>query len=250
MELQRELESEGNWLFKHRSYLPIAILAVGTIVYLATIHRQGYLFSILLPHWTGYEFACLSVGLLGVCIRAYTVGHSPSGTSGRNTERQVAETLNTTGVYSIVRHPLYLGNFLMWFSICLLTCNIGFITTFLLFYWLYYERIMYAEEQFLHRKFGNTYLHWASHTPAFIPSLKRFVPPKISFSWRKVLKKEKNGVFALTLIFCCFDAIGASQNDTIDLNWILLSSAIASGIAYVLLEYFKKRTHLLDESRR
>ena len=32
-------------------------------------------------------------------------------TSGRNTHDQVADSLNTSGIYSIVRHPLYVGNF-------------------------------------------------------------------------------------------------------------------------------------------
>lgn len=42
-----------------------------------------------------------------------TIGQVPKGTSGRNTSQQVADTLSTDGVYSVVRHPLYLGNFLM-----------------------------------------------------------------------------------------------------------------------------------------
>ncbi|MGB8874133.1 MAG: hypothetical protein WCC75_12145, partial [Desulfobaccales bacterium] len=44
-------------------------------------------------------------------------GLPPRGTSGRNTQGQVAETLNTTGIYSLVRNPLYLGNFLIWLGL-------------------------------------------------------------------------------------------------------------------------------------
>ncbi|WP_277232666.1 isoprenylcysteine carboxylmethyltransferase family protein [Phocaeicola salanitronis] len=128
--------------------------------------------------------------MAGTFIRIYTVGHTPVHTSGRNTAGQVADSLNTTGIYSIVRHPLYLGNFLMWFGISLLTCNGGFIIAFILAYWLYYERIMYAEEDFLRRKFGVDYLRWAERTPAFIPNFKLFKPSDLPFSWKKVAKKR------------------------------------------------------------
>ena len=53
-------------------------------------------------------------------IRIYTVGTTPAGTSGRNRDKQIAEKLNKTGVYSIIRHPLYLGNLLIWLGVAFL----------------------------------------------------------------------------------------------------------------------------------
>ena len=58
--------------------------------------------------------------LSGLALRAYTVCTTPKGTSGRNTARQVADHLNTKGIYSVVRHPLYLANYLIWAGILLL----------------------------------------------------------------------------------------------------------------------------------
>ena len=60
-----------------------------------------------------WQMLCISVSFLGLFIRIVTVGRAPIGTSGRNTREQVANTLNTTGIYSLVRHPLYLGNYLV-----------------------------------------------------------------------------------------------------------------------------------------
>ena len=208
MALQETFEKQGNWLFKRRGVLPIFVLVVGLGIYLLTLEMQGMMFSALAPYWIYYEFFCLLVSLLGVFVRVYTVGHTPANTSGRNTEKQVADSLNKTGIYSTVRHPLYLGNFLMYFGIALLTCNIAFILMFILIFWLYYERIMYAEEQFLRRKFSEEYLAWSEHVPAFFPKFKGFVKPSLPFSWKKVLKKEKNGVFFLFLIFCIFNLCG------------------------------------------
>lgn len=250
MALQEELESQGNWLFRRRSLLPLAVLLAGIWVLLFTVRTVGTVFSTVLPYWQVYECLCLAVSLAGTWIRIYTVGHTPVGTSGRNTAGQVADSLNTTGIYSVVRHPLYLGNFLMWLGIALLTCNIGFVTVFILGYWIYYERIMYAEEQFLRRKFGDTYLHWAEQTPAFLPRFNRFKPSGLPFSWKKVAKKEKNGVFALFLLFSLFDFIVAWQAPSVSVNFGLLVMTVASGIGYVVLKYIKKHTKLLDEQGR
>ena len=103
----------------------------------------------------GWQAMCWAVGLLGVVIRAKTIGHVPPGTSGRNTsEGQVAETLNTRGMYSLVRHPLYLGNYFMWMALVLATGRLDFALVVTLAYMMYYLRIAMAEEAFLAGKFG------------------------------------------------------------------------------------------------
>ncbi|UKI18106.1 MAG: isoprenylcysteine carboxylmethyltransferase family protein [Bacteroidales bacterium] len=128
-----------------------------------------------------YEILCFVVSLLGLAVRAFTVGYTPANTSGRNVAEQVADQLNTTGLYSVVRNPLYVGNFLMWLGIAMLTMNLWFIISFILLFWVYYERIIFAEEQFLTNKFGSVYTDWADKTPCFIPRLKGYVAPKLPF---------------------------------------------------------------------
>jgi len=201
MALQEEMEKQGNFLFKYRSWLPLLILLVGSLVYLSAVHQGKIDYNSDLTR--AYQLAALAVCLLGLLIRIYSVGHTPKNTSGRNTKGQLAEELNSTGIYSLVRHPLYVGNFFMWLGIGVLTQNTWFVVAFIFIYWVYYERIMFAEEQFLRKKFGDSYLEWAENTPAFIPNFKNFRRPALSFSWKKVLKKEKNGVFAVFLLSFC-----------------------------------------------
>ncbi len=251
MALQETFEKQGNWLFKRRGELPILILIIGLGIYLLNIWKEGEFFSTIAPHWMYYEFFCLLVSLLGAFIRVYTVGHTPANTSGRNTEKQVADTLNKTGIYSMVRHPLYLGNFLMYFGIALLTCNIWFIIAFILIFWLYYERIMYAEEQFLRRKFGEEYISWSEGIPAFIPKFKGFIRPSLSFSWKKIIKKEKNGIFAMFLIFCAFNLAGYwIKPEYIHINYALIALAALTGILYIVIKIIKKTSGILDEEGR
>ncbi|AZB09044.1 DUF1295 domain-containing protein [Chryseobacterium sp. G0162] len=245
MALKEELEKQGNWLFKYRSFLPIGILFVGLIVFIQTNLQEKTSDCIIY-----YEFLFLLVSLVGLAIRIYTVGYTPKNTSGRNTaEGQVADTLNTTGIYSMVRNPLYLGNFFMWLGPALMTENIWFIISFILFYWIYYERIIYAEEQFLERKFGNNYRAWADKVPVFIPKLGRFTSNRLSFSIKKVIKKEKNGLFAVFLIFMVFDLIGEWIKEHDHYNMIFMIGCIVTMLIYIVLKIIKTRTFYLENTR-
>jgi protein-S-isoprenylcysteine O-methyltransferase Ste14 len=250
MALKLEFEEQGLWLFKHRGILPIALLFLGLALYLKTVVYPETFILRGTSYEEYYVYFCLLISLFGLAIRVYTVGFTPKNTSGRNVDDQVADTLNTTGIYSIVRHPLYLGNFFMWLGPALLTGQFWFVVAFVLFYWLYYERIMFAEEQFLTRKFGEIYTDWANTVPTFIPNFRNFHHSNLTFSWKKVLKQEKNGFVAVFLIFVIFDFSGQIVNGTSDFNYFLLASFVVTGLLYLLLRYFKNNTSLLNESGR
>jgi len=251
MALQQEFESQGNILFRYRSHIPLILIPFALLVIYFSLQTQGSWFSN--ESITVLEVAATIVCMVGLLIRIYTVGHTPRNTSGRNTaEGQVADVLNTTGIYSTVRHPLYLGNFFMWLGIAFLTANIWFVIAFVFAYWVYYERIMYAEEQFLTRKFGEKYLNWASSTPAFVPDFSKFNGSNLSFSWKKVLKKEKNGFFAVFLVIyllnCWVAFLTTGQYYSVK-SWSIWAMII-SGVLYFVLKMFKSYTKVFDEEGR
>jgi len=248
--LKNEFKQQGDFLFRYRGQLPFIILAAGLVVFVILNTKaldggqkftEGY-----------YWFICLGVSVLGQIVRIITVGRTPANTSGRNIHDQVADVVNTTGIYSVVRHPLYLGNFLMWLGLAMLTKNIWFIITFILVFWIYYERIMYAEESFLHNKFGQIYENWASETPAFIPSFRNHKKSSLSFSWKKILKKEKNGIAGIFVTFFIFNLTGHLINKdgfaVITNFWFF--AAMISLVFYFILKYIKRKTTLLDEEGR
>ena len=247
MALQEELKTQGDFLFKNRSYLPLIILVIGLSVFIHSEY-QNKIIDNRIPELFNYIW--LSISLFGLYIRVVTVAHTPKNTSGRNTkEGQIAEQLNTTGIYSIVRHPLYLGNFFMWLGVAMLTNNTWFVIAFILLYALYYKRIMYAEESFLIQKFGDTYLDWAKNTPAFIPSFKYYQKAKYPFSIKKALKKEKNGLAAVFLIFWVFSFTGKMvKGKAIEFDFWFYG-ALASTMIYIVLKIVKKQK-LLDEINR
>ena len=236
-------------MFKYRGHLPLLFLLGGIFVFsLQKINSGG--FEKYISYET-YELICLLVCFIGFTIRAYTVGHTPKNTSGRNVDSQVADELNTTGIYSLVRHPLYVGNFFMWLGVVMLAQSIWFLFVFVLFYWIYYERIMYAEEQFLRRKFGELYKEWGNVTPAFIFSFKNYRPNKMAFSWKKVIKKEKNGFAAIFVVFLLFRTVGdyIDKKTFVTDSWLFYVT-IGSAVLYFILKFIKKYTSLLDEEGR
>jgi protein-S-isoprenylcysteine O-methyltransferase Ste14 len=235
------MQSQGNWLFKNRSYLPLIFLFAGLGVYLYGEHNEIEGVESFLAE--SFEFICLGICLIGFLIRVHTVGHTPPNTSGRNTKAgQVADELNTTGLYSLVRHPLYVGNFFMWLGIAMLTENLWFTIAFILLYTVYYERIMYAEEQYLIAKFGSNYSDWSKTTPAFIPHFRQYTKAKYAYNSIKVIKKEKNGLVAIFALFWLFEWAGDALENGITYfemsGWFYM--AIITTILYFVLKVIKK----------
>ncbi len=250
MALQENLEKQGMWLFRHRSNIPFLIIFIGVLVFIYTEIKAGDYFVKNSAVRDYYLYLCLFISLFGLAVRIITVGYTPANTSGRNTKTQQADTLNTSGIYSVVRHPLYLGNFFMWLGPVLLTGHFWFVLVVSLFYWIYYERIMFSEEQYLRRKFGETFVVWAEKVPAFIPSCKGYQKADLPFSWKKVLKKEKNGLAAVFLIFTAMSITSTLIKKDNDYNWYLISGCIVTTVIYFVLKYLKHKTDILNESGR
>jgi protein-S-isoprenylcysteine O-methyltransferase Ste14 len=249
MAMIEELERSGNWLFRGRSYFPLALYALMAVVI-------GMKWDPLFQEFdTATAIACIATSMLGLVIRALTIGYTPRGTSGRNTKAgQVAEVLNTKGMYSLVRHPLYLGNFFMWLGIMIYVGNVWFTVVCCLLYWLYYERIMFAEEAFLRVKFGQAYLDWSVDVPSFWPRNLKWVAPDVEFSLRNVLKREYNGFFAVFLSLAMVSAGKTYVHITQDWESVLhpfwQSAVISSFAVFFILRSLKRYSRVLHVEGR
>ena len=195
--IRDEFVKSGHWLFRWRSYTPLILAAV----LLASL--QGFTYPMgshaLDQVW---DFCCYGLALLGLTIRVLTVGFVPRDTSGRNTAKgQVATRLNTTGIYSLLRHPLYFSNFWMWMGVAVFPRVWWVPVLMMLVYFLVYERIISAEEDFLAEKFGDEYVAWANKTPIMWPRFRNWVRPDLPFSWRAVLRRENSTFLGMTTIF-------------------------------------------------
>jgi len=241
MTLHEDLVKSGNWLFRWRSYLPlffVPILISGLLEfdYPNNSHTYHLIWGII----------CLSVSFLGLLVRCYTIAHVPKRTSGRNTKGQKADSLNKTGMYSLMCNPLYFGNFLMFLGVTLFVRLWWVSVIYGLVFWLYYERIILAEEAFLKEEYGKDYLDYAKRTPAFIPNFKNWEPPNLPFSFRHIPKREYSAFFAMIASFTVLEFAAdciVTGKPTIDKVWLCLF-LVGLG-AYLTLRMLKKRTRIL-----
>jgi len=232
-----EMKNQGNWLFRWRSFLPLVMVP------LFVIELRHSAYPIMGSHLLDqlWELSCFALSLFGLGMRIYTVGYVPKGTSGRTTSNPKAEELNTTGMYSIVRNPLYFGNFVIWVGIVLLARSALLTVTCVLAFFLYYERIIIAEEEFLSGKFGVVFAQWAEKTPMMIPKFKLWCRPAQPFLWQVVLSREYPGVLTITAVFAAIDAISDwFRQGKWQLDWMWVTIFGISLLIFMVLRTLKK----------
>ncbi|MEA3451506.1 MAG: isoprenylcysteine carboxylmethyltransferase family protein [Bacteroidota bacterium] len=247
MPLKEEFRTQGDFLFKNRGYLPIIIVVAGFLVYYLK-ELAGTDLSFI--NRNIYELICIFISLLGFFIRFLSVGFSGDRTSGRNTsEGQIADSVNIYGLYSTCRHPLYVGNFLIWLGVAAFTQDLWFVVAFIFMYWVYYERIMYAEEEFLREKFGDAYTTWASKTPAFIPNFRKYKKPITKFNFKKVIRQEKSGLLNLFFTIFLFDVISQFARTSIFSlkNDYFFIAFVAMLSIYIVIKLIQKTTSWLED---
>jgi protein-S-isoprenylcysteine O-methyltransferase Ste14 len=245
MALVHELENSGNWLFKRRSWLPVFFILAGLLMMFLG-NRQAIIYDLR------DEMIFLGICIFGQLIRVFTVGFAPKNTSGRNTAGgQIADELNVTGIYSIVRHPLYIGNFLMWLGPVLFIRSVWFTVVFCLVYWLYYERIIFAEEQFLRKKFGEAYDKYSENVKSFIPFGVKYISSKLSFSFRNVVKREHNSFFNVFVVFAVLDLFrNYFLSEKIYMTRIWMWFFIGAAGIWIIIRLIKRFTRWLEVEGR
>jgi len=246
MLLKDHMIGTGAQLFRWRSYLllafvPFMLIAMGQGSRIEAAFGPGAALA--------YDALCIGLVAAGEGIRILTVGFVPRGTSGRNTVGQIATALNTTGAYSLLRNPLYLGNCLMYVGVALFTQSVMLALVLALVLLPYYERIIAAEESFLVQSFGQPYRDWAAATPAFIPRLTGWVRPALSLNVKTVIRREQASVFgavlALYLVKLGLHGLGDAPMPA-GWHWALGVATALEGLAFLA----KTRTTWLNVAGR
>lgn len=248
MALREEIEKQGSWLFKWRSYLSLLVIPVLLVALRNSENLKRFFGESVGNFW---ELFSLCVSFFGLVIRCLVAGYAPRGTSGRNARTQTADVLNTSGMYSITRHPLYLGNFFVMLGMTMFIQVWWFALILWFGFWIYYERIIFTEEEFLRKKFGNLFLEWAYKTPLFFPKLKNWQKPSLPFSFKTVLRREFSTFFLIIAIFAFLDVAADFFSEGkigVGLPWVILF--IFGLIIYLVLLILKKKTKLLEVKGR
>ena len=231
----------GEALFRWRSYIPLGLLPLVGLAILRATYPFGTESADL-----AWETGCVSLSLAGMALRIWTVGVAAPGTSGRNTRAQKAETLNTTGPYSLLRHPLYLANGIIVMGLALfphtwlLPPAVAALTL------AYYMLIAWREEDFLRARFGRGWEEWAERVPRFWPRFAHFVPAARPWRWREALRREYHGLTLVLILPLVLDvAEDLHETGAFDLDEVWTVVACAGVAFYVTVRLLAKRTRLL-----
>jgi len=110
--------------------------------------------------WTGWAFV-----LAGVFMRLWATLYI----GGRKQTE-----LQTKGPYSLVRHPLYAGSFLVGLGVSLASENPIMLPVVLIYFGVQYAVTIRYEDAFLARMFGEVHEQWSKRVPCFIPKFSGF----------------------------------------------------------------------------
>jgi protein-S-isoprenylcysteine O-methyltransferase Ste14 len=187
--------SNKNWrnhLFTYRSYTPIPFLLV----------------MLIFARPTGFSMAIgVVVAILGESIRFWGVSYAGSET--RTTGAVGGTQLVTSGPYSHLRNPLYLGNILLYLGIGIMSnALMPYLQFIALIYFVFqYSVIIRLEEQYL----GDTFDNWREYSAnvgRFIPSLRGFKGGrKLEPDFPRALRSERSSLLALVSISAILAAI-------------------------------------------
>ena len=219
-------------MFKHRSFTPIPLIVLVFVFFKPlNLEEKNIIVNI----------AGLLVSFAGEIIRVVAVGYAHSGTSGRESFLR-AEHLNTSGIYSIVRNPLYIGNFLIFSGLIVVFSNILALLIFSLFLILQYYFIILAEENFLKKEYGSGYENYCSRVRRILPAFKDYKKNQNPFNLKKIIFKENDSLFNLLLMYLLI----LLYKEKIFRGFISRSlhyivPGIALVILYIIVKIIKKR---------
>ena len=174
----------GNFLFKYRGIIPVPFILIVLIFgSLPIALKFGHRFII-----------SFFISLLGEFIRFLVAGYAKGETSGRGSNL-AADFIVDYGLYSFIRNPLYIGNFLIFFGFMLYSGNLLFLIFGTIFFFLYYYFIVIAEENFLNNKFKDKFEEFRKNTGRFFPKNFKYKKPPYGYNFKQAIFREKDTIF-------------------------------------------------------
>lgn len=142
----------GAVMFRNRGWLPLLFLAVPLLAP-GDLSPRRWVIGLLLV-------------AIGEAVRL--AGVAAAGTVTRRRSRNV-QRLVTYGIFSWVRNPLYVGNFLAWMGFTVISGVLWFLPVAAIVFAIEYTLIVRYEEGVLETIFGDEYLAYKRRTPRWIP---------------------------------------------------------------------------------
>lgn len=132
--------------------------------------------------------------LLGELLRLWAdgyVGHVKVNWTQKWRGDQKIGSLVTAGPYAFVRHPLYLGTFLIGAGFCLIAGNVGVSLAALGFFLLVYRRKMAQEETLLRDEVGTPAVVYQAAMPRWLPTFRRYPNRQGQWNWQGIVSSKE-----------------------------------------------------------
>jgi protein-S-isoprenylcysteine O-methyltransferase Ste14 len=142
------------------------ILFSGAVVFLLLILAKPTVLTILL----GLPFI---VG--GAGIRIWSSGYIDKN-----------KALIMDGPYALIRHPLYMGNFVIGLGFAIMAGEFSLLLVFLCAFGIIYLSTIMEEEKYLQELYGQQFSEYVREVPRFIPRLAGKNKDHMTFEWRRV----------------------------------------------------------------
>ncbi len=187
------LEKIGKPFFRVRKYASTTVILVAIFI---VLYFGGPIFDDPAMQ-LNYSIFWGGIAVLGALVRIVANGYAAPGTSGEGKKEAEAATLNTTGAYSLVRNPLYVGRILTFTGIAFFS-NVWQYGVVVMIGSIYFFHCVIAyEEQFLRGRFGDAYEDWYHRVPSLIPKISGWVTPDRKWWWRRLFFRETYKVLDL-----------------------------------------------------
>ena len=202
-----------------------------------------YLFSDFYPHNQAFDYLFDFLGMLliliGALFRMSARGH-------KKTYSQQGESLVTTGPYTLVRNPMYLGSFLIGAGFAWVVWPWWALPLFVLLFYLRFNKQIVLEEKHLAKAFGKEYDQYCARVPRLFPSWANIQKARFreAFNFKEIFStKEKNCLWAWPLAAVILETIEEfvvyGYTDLFLTVLIFAAAALAFGLGF-WIEYHRR----------
>jgi protein-S-isoprenylcysteine O-methyltransferase Ste14 len=187
----------GDWLFRHRTALPLPIAAA--ILGLRTGEAPPSILLLVVG---------VGITMIGELIRLWGVHHI--GAISRTRSDRLGPLIDT-GPFALIRNPLYVGNILLWVGFAVTARLLWLAPVVVLLLGAEYHAIVKWEESLLASRLGDAYRSYTDRVPRWLPTYNSGARKERreqdfsssassavhSFSWKATLFSERGTLMAM-----------------------------------------------------
>jgi len=144
------------------------------------------------------------LAFLGVVVRLWAngfVGHVKVNWTQKSRNDAAIGHLVTAGPYAYVRHPLYVGTFLIGAGVCVIVGNLWLSLIGTLAFFLIYNRKIDEEETMIRDEVGEEFTTYQQMVPRWVPMRCAYPDQRGAWSWQGILASKEPKTLAWVAIF-------------------------------------------------